>query len=300
MSSAERARGSAGFTLVEVLVALVLAGLLAGILFQIVRGQARFSTVQSAQQEVQQNARGAIEILSSDLRGIQPQGLISTSANSLLFLLPRVWGVSCGGGTATTLPAIFPDVDDGTVMFGLDGASGLLGDIDAAGAGNWSPVPTAALGNRATVTSLPNQNPALGVAGNACEDIRPNSAAAGLTRAVVVTGSGLPAVPAGNTLYLYQIVKYDVSAVNSEYWLRRSQGLPSSDAAQQPLAGPLSSASGLAFTYYKSDGTTFVPGTAAERALVARIGIKVVAKSRARGRANLTDSVTTSVLLRNN
>ncbi|HEX9940073.1 MAG TPA: prepilin-type N-terminal cleavage/methylation domain-containing protein [Longimicrobium sp.] len=310
MSSAEL-RGARGFTLVEVLVSLVLAGLLAMVIFQVVRGQTRFAAVQSAQQEVQQNARGAIEIIASELRGVQPGGLVSTSANSITFMLPRAWGISCGGtGTngatgGTALPVLFPDVPDTTVMFAINGASGLLADTAAAGAAAeaWGPVPDATtLAGRAQVNSLPAQTPALGVAGNPCIALRATAPANGLMRAVTVTGTGFPnVVPAGNTVYLYQLSRYEVGTTDSEHWIWRSQGLPGSTGSTQPLAGPLTSpTTGLVFTYFTADGTEFTPGNdRAQLALVARIGVKVVAHTRERGRTNLSDSVTTSVLLRN-
>lgn len=302
MSSAEL-KGARGFTLVEVLVSLVLAGLLAMVIFQVVRGQTRFAAVQSAQQEVQQNARGAIEIIASELRGVQPGGLVSTSATSITFMLPRAWGISCGGATTTTLPVLFPEVPDTTVMFAINGASGLLADTSAAGIGQWGPIPNATtLAGRAQVNTLPAQNPALGVAGNPCIALRATAPANGLMRAVTVTGTGFPTtVPAGNTVYLYQLARYEVGTTDSEHWIWRSQGLPGSTGSTQPLAGPLTSATtGLVFTYFTADGTAFTPGDdRAQLALVARIGVKVVAHTRERGRTNLSDSVTTSVLLRN-
>ncbi|HYH83216.1 MAG TPA: type II secretion system protein [Longimicrobium sp.] len=299
MSSVD-VRDTRGFTLVEVLVALMLTVLLGGILFQIVRGQARFTTVQSARQEVQQNARGAMEIVGSELRAVQDSGLIEATANSITFLLPRAWGVSCRPTGGTTMEVIFPTVPDTTVMFAMNGASGLLADTSAvAGTPGWGPLPAAnGFGGRATVTSVAAQNPRLGAAGNVCAAIRPDSAPARV-QGLLVNGSNLPAVPAGNSVYIYQVARYDVSLVRNEYWIRRSNGLPG-DANQQALAGPLTSAAGLAFTYHRADGTEIVPGT--DLALlrqVARIAIKVATRSRSQGRANQSDSLVTSVLLRN-
>jgi prepilin-type N-terminal cleavage/methylation domain-containing protein len=299
MSSA-KLRNAQGFTLVEVLVALMLSSLLAGIIFEIVRGQARFTTVQSARQEVQQNARGASEIVASELRAAQDSGLVEATANSVTFLLPRAWGVSCGGAGGGTLNVVFPTLPDTTVMFAINGASGLLADTAfAAGTPRWGPMPDAtSFAGRATVTSVTAQNPRLGAPVNACAAIRADSAPARV-QGLVVNGSNLPTVPAGRSVYLYQLARYDVSTVGSEYWIKRSNGLPGG-TNQQALAGPLTSAQGLAFTYYKADGTTFVPGNDLTLLRqVVRVAVKVVTKSRTQGRANQSDSVVTSVLLRN-
>jgi hypothetical protein len=190
-------------------------------------------------------------------------------------------------------------------MYAIDGSSGMLADtmVTSATTESWGPLPTTALSGYAKVTSIPNQGTAVGNTASPCYGIRTSAVAAGLLKAVTVTGTSLPRVRAGKLMYLYQIVRYDVNTMSGgasdEYWIRRSSGLPGADS-QQPLAGPLSSATGLAFTFYKADGTTFNPGTTrTELDQVARIGVKVVARSRTKGRANLKDSVSTSVLLRN-
>jgi prepilin-type N-terminal cleavage/methylation domain-containing protein len=295
MSSASPVRGRAGFTLVEVLVALVLAVMLGGVIFQVVQGESRFATVQSAREEVQQNSRGALEILASELRAAQPDGLVSADTDSISFLLPRVWGISCGDGDGATLSVIFPDA--GGTAFDLNDASGLLADNGPAGAPAWGPSPNPDPALRARDITLDALNPALGVAGNACEDIRSTAPAAGLLVAYTVSGTNLPSPPAGNTVYLYQLVTYSVAQIGSEWWIYRSLG---SDAAQ-PLAGPLNGATGLELTYWDQAGAAIAAPITALATLqtVARIGITVSTRSRTKGNANLTDTQATSITLRN-
>jgi prepilin-type N-terminal cleavage/methylation domain-containing protein len=295
MSSSSALRGRAGFSLVEVLVALVLAVLLGGVIFKVVQGESRFARVQSAREEVQQNSRGAMEILGTELRSVQRAGLVSAGSNSVSFLLPRVWGVSCGK-TGGVLAAIFPAA--GGVSFDITTASGLLGDTSVAGSGKWGPSPNPTPSLRATVTALTPINPGLGVAGNVCS-IRTTVPANGLLAAYTVTGTNIPDVPAGNTLYLYQLVSYDVAQSGTEWWIRRNLG--SGTTTQQPLAGPLNGSAGLALTYFDTAGATLTPPITALATLqtVARIGIRVNTISRTQGRTNLTDTQSTSVVLRN-
>jgi len=295
MSSAEPTRGRAGFTLIEVLVSLVLVVLLGGVIFQVVQGESRFATVQSAREEVQQNSRGALEILASELRSVQRSGLVKAYSDSITFLLPRVWGVSCGvsGGV---LAALFPAA--GGVAFDINGASGLLADTSAAASGKWGPSANPNLADRATVTGLTAINPALGNAASPCNGIRADADPNGRLVGYTIAGANLPAVvPAGNTLYLYQLVTYDVGQSGSEWWIRRKLG----SGTQQPLAGPLNGATGLAFTYWDANGTNIpAPITAlATLQTVARINITVSTASRAKGQANLTNTQSTSVMLRN-
>ncbi|MFL5540102.1 MAG: prepilin-type N-terminal cleavage/methylation domain-containing protein, partial [Longimicrobiaceae bacterium] len=290
-------RGRAGFTLIEVLVALVLTVLLGGVIFQVVQGESRFATVQSAREEVQQNSRGALEVLGSELRSVQRAGLVSATSTSITFLLPRVWGVSCGvnGGV---LAALFPAA--GGVSFDINSASGVLGDM---GGGAWGPSPNPVVADRATVTALAAINPALGTAASPCNGIRATADPNGYLVGRTITGTNIPAVPAGNTLYLYQYVTYDVAqpggSSGTEWWIRRNLGTGST--TQQPLAGPLNGANGLTFTYWDASGNAIAAPITAAATLqtVARIGITVTAASRAKGRASLTNTQSTSVVLRN-
>ncbi|MBD0320507.1 MAG: prepilin-type N-terminal cleavage/methylation domain-containing protein, partial [Gemmatimonadetes bacterium] len=105
MSSANR---RAGFTLVELLVAVVLTGLLATILFQMIRGQTTFTQMQSAREEVDQNTRGALELITSELRAVPSAGIVTASADRITFRLPRVWGILCAPATAGRANALFP------------------------------------------------------------------------------------------------------------------------------------------------------------------------------------------------
>jgi len=295
MSSASRLRDRGGFTLVEVLVALVLAVLLGGVIFQVVQGESRFATVQSAREEVQQNSRGALEILASELRAAQGAGLVSADTNSISFLLPRVWGISCGGGTNTALPVIFPAA--GGSVFDLNSASGLMGNTGTKAAPVWGPSPNPTASNRARDITLTALNPALGVDGNACASIRSTADASNLMKAYTVGGTNIPIVPAGNTVYLYQLVTYTVDVSNGEYWIYRTLG----SGSPQPLAGPIDGANGLALAYYTSAGAGIAAPIADLPTLttVARIGVTVKTRSRTQGNANLTDTQVTSITLRN-
>ncbi|MFL5385842.1 MAG: prepilin-type N-terminal cleavage/methylation domain-containing protein [Longimicrobiaceae bacterium] len=291
MSSSSALRGRAGFTLIEVLVSLVLVVLLGGVIFQVVQGESRFATVQAAREEVQQNSRGALEVLASELRSVQRSGLVSATSTSITFLLPRVWGVSCGvnGGV---LAALFPAA--GGVSFDINSASGLLADL---GGGAWGPGADPAA-NRATVTGLTAINPALGNSASPCNSIRPTADPNGYLVARTIAGTNIPNVTAGNTLYLYQYVSYDVAQNGTEWWIRRNLG--TGTTTQQPLAGPLNGANGLTFTYWDKNGNAIgAPVAAADLPNVARIAITVSTMSRAKGNANLTNTQSTSVVLRN-
>ena len=88
---------TAGFTLAELLVSLVIAGFLAGVILQLVTSQARFTDIQYARQEVQDNARGTLELMGSELRSVPlPGGLLMAGEDTIRFHSPIAWGVYCG------------------------------------------------------------------------------------------------------------------------------------------------------------------------------------------------------------
>lgn len=268
MSSSKRASGTGGFTLVEVMVALLISSILAGVVFQIVRAQGRFVSVQNAREEVQQNARGAMEIISSELRTVHPGGLAVAQRNSVTFRLPRAWGISCGGGSATSLTAIFPAALPAG-MTAVASLSGIMGDVT----GTDAFTPTPASGTVQTVTGVAVVNLA---AANVCSGLRPVGPSAEV-QALTYTGTNLPVVPLGNRVYLYQTVRYDVGQSGGQWWIQRNA---------QPMAGPLvSDTSGLIFNYWQNAGNVRLnaPVAAADLATVGRVAVSVRTRSRGRG-----------------
>jgi len=102
-----------GFTLVEVLVALVVAMVVSAAAYAAYKVQQRTSTVQQQVTEIQQNVRAAIEIMSRDFRmaGYDPTAegrytIDVATVNSFQFTAdlcenggdPKAYGVTCGTG----------------------------------------------------------------------------------------------------------------------------------------------------------------------------------------------------------
>lgn len=277
MSSSDRApaRGQGGFTLIELIVALVISGLLATVIFQLVQGQSRFSAIQGARAEVQQNTRGALELITSEIRSLPAGSIESAGPDGIGFLLPRAWGLVCSappalGGTVGvvfppgTWPAEFPTDLTQDTGWGL-AIPGAAGGYVAA---------------RVTGSTVAN---------GAC----PASLGVPAGNGAVMrqfTLSALPAAilaPSGTPVFVYQRVAYDVDLSSSGgpkgWWIRRRSGAGN----PEPLAGPLlttgtSGTNGLRFTY-------LCPGrelTAAEltlpgnRNLIARVRVAVAMQSR--------------------
>ncbi|HLL46895.1 MAG TPA: type II secretion system protein [Longimicrobiaceae bacterium] len=303
MSSSDRApaRGQAGFTLAELIVSLVISGLLATVIFQLVQGQSRFSAMQGARAEVQQNSRGALELITSEIRSLPAGSIESAGENGIGFLLPRAWGLVC-----TTPPnsgrvgVVFPP---GT--FPTEFPTDLTTDT------GWGlAMPGAAGGYVAARVTAST------VSGGAC----PDSLGVPTGNGAVMrqfTYSALPsavAAPTGTPVYVYQRVEYDVALSSSGgpkgYWVRRRSGAGN----PEPMAGPLlttgtGGSTGLRFTYLCPGRalTASELAASANRRRVARIKVAVAMQSRSLTRNTFSantdqqqqsDSMTVS--LRNN
>jgi prepilin-type N-terminal cleavage/methylation domain-containing protein len=116
--------GRGGFTLAELMISLVLGGLIIGVVLQFVTGQTRLTAMQSGREEVQQNARGALEVVASDLRGAIAAGVVLANDEELEVMLPQRWGVVCARAGAASTTVVFPDLPGQPLPEGAD--AGLL------------------------------------------------------------------------------------------------------------------------------------------------------------------------------
>lgn len=298
MSSANplRPRGRAGFTLLELMVALVIMGLLTTALWQIVRSQSAFVASETQREDAQDNARAALDILTGDLRAALPRGVIRAEDAAVELALPKAWGVACGGGSATSLTAVFPALP--ADVFTRSNASGLVVNTSATNIPTWMPRP--AVG---AARGFVDASAAASLANAPCSAM--GAQGAGLV-AYTFTGSNFPVATAGQVVMLYQLVRYDVAQSDSKWWLRRSTGMDATGTSftMTPLAGPLPAQDSLRFTYYT--GTTAVlqnpaPGTTVLTLdSLSRIKVKVVTQSSGQyqGRSNY-ERDSSAVLLRN-
>jgi prepilin-type N-terminal cleavage/methylation domain-containing protein len=283
-----------GFTLVEVMVALVISGILITVVFQMMNGQTRIVAVQSSREEVQQNVRGGLEVISSELRGAIPGAILQADADALTFMQPRAWGMLCTDiavGT-TVVNVIFPTTDV-LGAFDVDAASGLLINRGDPNGANWLPDPYGV--NRAGIASAVSQGAPTMVN---C----PLNAVGG--EVVRITSTvGLPAAVAGDLVATYSLTRYDVGDTEGRLWLKRSNGI--SDAGvyqQQPLAGPLE-AGKFRLTYYAGTPAVAVPAPG-NNSVVLRtlkmVRVQVVTNSTQRiGGRIQRDSGAVTVMLRN-
>lgn len=281
--------GHRGFTLVELMVSVVLGAILIAVVLNFVTGQTRMATAQSGREEVQQNARGALEMVASDLRGAISAGVERGDADAIELLLPRRWGAVCAQqGTARTV-VVFPDVAGQPAPApGVD--VGLLMRQNELPGSAWLPV----LPVRATVTNVTL------LGNNACA----GASVVGSVLVYQLDGANHPPMTAGARVALYQRVRYAVQQSRGEQWIHRSNGM--TDAAtfsMQPMAGPVDvGGGGISFTYFA--GTPPVelnapPGTGAPGAGLSQVRLRVRMKSRQGGSTSQVEFDSATVQIRN-
>jgi prepilin-type N-terminal cleavage/methylation domain-containing protein len=249
-------RSRRGFTLIELLIALVLSGIVAGVVFQLVLGQGRFAQLQGAREEVQQNARAALEVISSELRGIGHEGIADGTADAITLRSPLAWGLVCGylGTSDEYVAVLFPSPAQQTVI----GEANRLPDQTV-----FLAAPATVVGGPAweflevtDVTAGGLSGAGLSDANSKCNtgldpepDVAGTNANASRVR-VYASKATLPPIPssmlAGSSVYLYRTVTYDVGASDfPDQWIRRNA---------EAMSGPVPNDGGLVFTYFAPAG----------------------------------------------
>jgi prepilin-type N-terminal cleavage/methylation domain-containing protein len=120
-------RNRGGFTLTEVMIALVMTGVIGGAVTSVFITQARFYDRQEKVDFARGVSRAGVNILMSELRMIdRDNGVVEASPTRLVLRVPYVLGVSCGGsGTVMSLryaptdPVVLADTENGGVYSGF-------------------------------------------------------------------------------------------------------------------------------------------------------------------------------------
>lgn len=315
---------SAGFTLTEILVALVLLGLVMGAMMTVLVRQQKFYRSANELMDTRSQVRQAIAMLPSELRMISVSDLrngtdiYATSDKSVEFRTILGSSIVCKKTSTTKLTIPPVDVAKGTALTTwiappIAGDSMLVFD-DSTSVGNdddhWEvykieSVQTVAPADAAACKPASGYTQAADeAAGRVSYEITVVNDAANLLSGTIVQGS---------PIRFFHRRRYELyQPVGSASWYLGRKDCIATCGAMSVVSGPFAAYSttvansGLSFIYWKSDGTTFTPAaTTASRAQIA--GVQIVARADTKSRVAISgmanqvkrDSLSLNVALRN-
>ena len=301
-----------GFTLVELLVALVLLGIVTTAIYRVLVSNQQLYQAQTQKIDLQQNIRAAATILPADLREADATDgdITSATATSVTFRAMRWMRFICNppitgvGGTTPVLTFTLTSKLGYGVSSPATGDSVLIryeGDEGTSLDDTWVPakVTATATVNCPGVPTYPDNTAGTQLIVTASMPTTATAPALPAPNLANVIYAGAPV--RGFTTVTYSLYK---PAGDTSYYI----GMQTTAAAQQPLVGPVLS-TGFALAYYDSLGNNLAaPVSAANLTKIARIDITVRGRTaqpvrRVSGGTVLgavIDSVSTSVALRNN
>ena len=233
-----------GFTMIEVIVALVAGMVVLGSVVQMMLVQGRGYRKQREQVDVRETAREAAQLLSWDLRQAVSAGspIPVMGANSVTLRSFRGLGTICAKhatlpryGLWKTAGSIQATVDDTALVYQM-------------GRGGWNKLKITAVGTPA----------AMGVVACAWSGARPPDLVVEFAAPATTDTSY---IKIGAPLRAFRRVQYAEYQQNNRWWLGRKVGAA---ASYELLTGPLlaPASNGLAFTYYDALGAVTADPTA--------------------------------------
>lgn len=303
-------RARRGFTMVELLVALVLLGLVSAALYRVLVNNQRLYTAQTQRIDLSQNIRAAANILPAEFRQLDASDaaaasdIVAMSADSITIHALRWTSFVCvapvlnGAGAGRQM--VIRGTQPGDPMF--FGSRGVQLGVDS--------MMVYLDGNQTTRLDdyyVPAKITGVTPAGAAlCPAIPGAGATAGTTVSwdgnfYVPASNVANAIPVGAPVWGFERVTYKLFQAGDGLWYIGYRPWLPAGTAMQPIIGPVLP-NGLTFSYFDSTGAA-----TALRTRVARIDITVRARTamavRNGGTApaqTIVDSIVTSVALRNN
>lgn len=117
-----RVRSAAGFSLIELLIALLISTAIGALVFTIFALQNRFYSATSVSSRAQQTVRGAADLIATDLRPVARGAMLVAERGRWAARVPVAMGIVCtlpGGGDAHTYFALNGQPVDGSIVAGF-------------------------------------------------------------------------------------------------------------------------------------------------------------------------------------
>jgi prepilin-type N-terminal cleavage/methylation domain-containing protein len=249
MLNGTSASNRAGFSLAEMMIALVVASVLGASVTTFISRNSRFFNRESGEAQARSVSQGATNVLMADLRMVQDVGGVSYAAatgDTLQLRTPYAFGLICTTTSPTTVTLVPVD----TAMT----TNSAFGGYAFRGAASYTYVdktttssPALSAGAAATCTGAPANLSTLSING--------------ITGTITTITPGPVGQPIGTPIFLYQRVRYVLDTLNSSWRpyksLRRQLMRGAVIVSEEELAGPFDVSS--RFNYFRS-----VTGTPAE------------------------------------
>lgn len=277
----------AGFTLVELIVAMVVAGVVLGAAYRMLVGNQRFYRAQSQIVDVQGTVRAIEQILPGELRELSAvEGDINAMSDTSVDInAMRGFGVICATPNTSNGDVVLRNSMLYTVRSIDPTRSSMFvyrdGDTTLATDDTWL---------QASVSSTPaSQNCADGAAGTR-------------VRLSVTGGNGqLAEVYPGAPVRIYERTAYRLYSTGGVWWLGTETMVNGSWSGLSSVAGPLQPVNGIQLVYYDAGGAvTATPASVVTIDVTARGLSTQPIQVPGRPTGQYQDSLTVRVALRNN
>jgi prepilin-type N-terminal cleavage/methylation domain-containing protein len=182
-------RARPGFSLAEMMVALLIAGIIGVALTRLIINQSRFVALQDGMMRARSGTRAALSVMSTELRAISDGGLVAATPDSVTLRVPYAFGVACQQVAGATVVSLLPN---DSALYGTAVASGHAWR-DTTGVFHFTEPAIVS----AAACAIPAPAPGIVTLG-----------AAGWTARAVSVFKGDPATQPGDIVYLYQTIRY--------------------------------------------------------------------------------------------
>jgi prepilin-type N-terminal cleavage/methylation domain-containing protein len=242
-----------GFSLAELMVALVIAGVIGVALTRLVVSQARFVAKQDGYMKARSVARAGLAVLADELRQVGNGGVVQASVDSVTLRVPFAYGVACGQSGGTTFVALMPP----------DSAR-LASSVTAGYAWRdtafvWRVVEPAT-STPVGLTACSTASPAIAVLSS------PSAATYG-----VAVAPNVVATTAGSPVYLFQQIKYVIDPSTVVPWLFSLYREVVGSGVREEIVTPFDSVTRFEFLV----GSLRVPQSAVPGSLDSIVGLRV-------------------------
>jgi prepilin-type N-terminal cleavage/methylation domain-containing protein len=207
-----------GYTLVELLIAIMILGIVAAAMTRIMVSQANFTSGQAALRGARSVSRDAYNILMTDLRMVQDSGgLVYAKKDTIKVRIPMAYGLVCATSSAYTTVSLVPG---DSALFALGTYGGVAYRDTASGVFNFTPVVAGDV-----ITNEPSPTVCTdSVSGPGIVTQTYKAAGTTITRTGrVVRVKAMPTAPIGSAMFVWQEIMYAFDS--STVYPHRGRGL---------------------------------------------------------------------------